>query len=193
MWCLIQVSSSMLCSQKSLVRCCDAIATDEVSENTCANGWSLGFNLTLFNSSCSQPKYRPYGSGSSMSMTDDMDCQPFFMFSVGPAIFKSSTYTTKSKLYSGWKNIDFQTSWGTDTQPLVAILSSKCFSQIPPLSGWPYRAKSMGTKGSLYNLCQSFGQRFLGKRSQVGIPVNTACVYACLASACSFEWRGWHP
>ncbi len=66
---------------------------------------------TLFSSSCSQPKYRPCGSGSSISITEEIDFQPFFMFFVGPAILRTSTNTTRSRLRLGWMNIDFQTLW----------------------------------------------------------------------------------
>ena len=49
-------------------------------------------------------------------------------------------------------------------------------SQIPPLSGWPYRASSIGTIGCQHFLSQSFGHLFRGNDNHLGTSVKRACM-----------------
>ena len=80
------------CSHQSCVRCC--AAADFLASKANANGCACEGNRMFSNSRCIQPKYRSYGSGSPMFTAALMLAQAFSMFAEGPAILKSSTYTT---------------------------------------------------------------------------------------------------
>ena len=59
-------------------------------------------------------------------------------------------------------------------QPSLPILLFKRFSQIPPLSGCPYKAKTNGAIGCQNSLDKCSGHLFRGKASHVGTPVKMA-------------------
>ena len=70
-----------------------------------------------------------------MSIFDAIKLHPFDMFSLGPDILKSSTYTTSNNLSSGWKNTEGHPSGSGMIKPTSFNMASQYCSQSPPESG----------------------------------------------------------
>ena len=122
---------SMPCEFHTLHQSCVLCraAADFLASNANTNGCACEGNRMFSNSRCVQPKKRSYGSGSPMFTAALMLAHVFPMFAEGPAILKSSTYTTKRQLGSWWWKIECQIS---DKKLLPALLHHTAIEMIFP-------------------------------------------------------------
>ena len=140
----------------------------------------------------SQPRYRLTCPGVSMSILDAMSFQPFDIDSMGPAILKSSTYTTNRSLSSGWKNTDGQPSGSGIMNPTAWSIASQWRSQRPPESGCPYNAILNNTTGLTNLPTQSFRPTITGYFNPSLNPLHqclSICLYLIILFSCMARLR----